>query len=1144
MPPELSAETGSPEQWQSLEQWLDSPQFREMMRDEFPEDAGEWLDPVSRRRFLTLMGASIALAGGVGCNRSLKPASARHAVPYVEQPAEILPGIPLYFATAMPLAGGVATGLLVKQSEGRPLKVEGNPHHPGSLGATDLFAQASMLGMYDPDRSKVVTEIGATISYEQLQGKLRTALESQIAKRGAGLRILTGAITSPTLIHQIEAIQERLPEAKWVQWEAVSRSQLRAATVAAFGKPVEPVYQFDQADVVLSLGSDFLSGSGVGGVRYARDFMARRKVRMSEKARELNDGIAPEQMNRLYVVESMLTSTGGVADHRLPLKPSEIESFARALAKELKIEGIAEGSALPELARQWLAPLVEDLQSRQGKVLVVAGENLPAAVQQIAFAINHKLGAVGKTVRYTEPLTAAGGDSPVALKKLYDDMQSKSVDILLCLEVNPVFDAPQELNFVQALEKVPTKVHLGLYVDETAIHCNWHVNATHYLETWGDCRAYDGTASVQQPLIAPIYGGHSTLELVTYIAKSVDELVGPIPNAKPILVGDPLEVVRGYWRSRFDSLGGSGDFDLWWQQVVRVGVIPGTQLATLANLPAPAVTGLDQAPETAKASMELNFLPDPTLYDGRFANNGWLQELPKPVTKLTWDNAAILSPATAETLGVRNSFPLEGGEHGRTKADMVQLTLGDRTITAAAFILPGHVDDTITLYLGHGRTRAGQTGTDTGFNAYKLRTLSDFWQARGVDVKKTNETYLLACTQGQYAMESRRPARYATIAQFAKDRDFAQIPPASAAEFKEIRQLTPGTIEDFDRLGLEHPLAHDHGLMSDHHAHHHHDDEHKGEAKKDDHHEHGHGPHDSRLIPLNLYPDYPQQVNGKQAVVSYRRWGMAIDLGACTGCSACVVACQAENNIPVVGKTEVTRGRAMHWIRIDRYFSIPGSETMSDELGARDILGVKRQNAVKLSARIKTSFQPVMCVHCEKAPCEVVCPVAATVHSADGLNDMIYNRCVGTRYCSNNCPYKVRRFNFLQYADYTTDSLKLLNNPEVSVRQRGVMEKCTYCVQRIRNAEIEAEREWQTRPKDPRTGRPIIKDGEVITACQSACPTGAIMFGDINDDTSAVLRWKAEPHNYGLLAELNTMPRTSYLAAIRNPNPKLEAIGS
>jgi len=1142
MPLELNSEADLPEQWQSLEQWLQSPNFHDFIRNEFPDDAAEWLDPVTRRRFLQLMGASIALAGAAGCNPSLKPASARQAVPYVEQPAEILPGVPLYFATAMPLAGGVATGLLVKQVEGRPLKIEGNPHHPGSLGGTDLYAQASILGMYDPDRSKVVTEAGAAISYEQLQSKLRSALESQVPKRGAGLRILTGATTSPTLIHQIQTILERLPEAKWLQWEAISRANLHAATLAAFGKIVEPVYQFDQADVVLSLGSDFLAATGPGGVRYARDFTVRRKVRLSEKAREHHDGVALDEMNRLYVVESMVSCTGAVADHRLPLKPSEIEAFARALANALKIPGIAPGSPLPELAQQWLAPLAEDLRAHSGKVLVIAGEHLPPAVQQIAFVINQNLGAVGKTIRYIEPLTVQGGDSPQALKTLYDEIQAKAIDILLCLEVNPVYDAPQELNFAQALEKVPTRVHLGLYVDETAIHCNWHVNATHYLETWGDCRAYDGTVAIQQPLIAPLTGGHSSLELISYVAKSVEELVGTIPGAKPVFSGDPLEVLRGYWRSQFHSHGGSGDFDLWWQQVVRAGVIPGTQRATLSELPAASTTGLDQASVLAKPSLELQFLPDPTLFDGRFANNGWLQELPKPITKLTWDNAAIISPATAEKYGITNSFPLTGGEHGRTKADMVQLTVGDRSLNVAAFILPGHADDSITLYLGHGRTRAGQTGTDTGFYGYKLRTLSDFWQARDVEIKKLNETYSLACTQGQYAMESRRPARSATIAQFKKDREFAQIPPASAGEYKEIRQLTPGTIEDFDRLGLEHPSAHDHGLMSN--DHHHHGDHHSTEAQKDDHQEHGHGPHDSRLIPLSLYPKYPQQVNGQQAVVSYRRWGMAIDLGACTACSACVVACQAENNIPVVGKTEVTRGRAMHWIRIDRYFSIPGTETMSDELGARDIVAAKRQAAAKQSARIKTNVQPVMCAHCEKAPCEVVCPVAATVHSADGLNDMIYNRCVGTRYCSNNCPYKVRRFNFLQYADYTTESLKLLNNPEVSVRQRGVMEKCTYCVQRIRNAEIEAEREWQTRPKDPRTGRPIIKDGEVITACQAACPTGAIMFGDINDDTSAVLRWKAEPHNYGLLAELNTMPRTSYLAAIRNPNPKLDAFAS
>lgn len=1143
MPPELKADAGQPEQWQTLDQWLDTPQFREMMRDEFPEDAPEWLDPVSRRKFLTLMGASMALAGAVGCNPSLKPAASRHAIPYVEQPAAIVPGVPLFFATAMPLAGGIATGLLVKQSEGRPLKVEGNPNHPGSLGGTDLFAQASVLTMYDPDRSKLVTETGVSTSYERFQNAIRSQIEKQLPKKGAGLRIVTEPTTSPSLIAQMGALLAKLPEAKWIQWDAISRDHLRTATTAAFGKPVQPVYHLKDVDVALSLDGDFLADTFPGGVRYAHDFMARRRVRLGEEAQEHGDGVAPEQMNRLYAVESYLSNTGAVADHRLPLKPSEIEGFARALARELGVAGVAEGPALSDLAKKWLAPLAKDLKKAPGKAVVIAGEQQSPAVQQIALAINQAIGAVGKAVTYTDTLNGPTTHSVDALKQLVADMKAKTVDAVILLNVNPVFDAPVDLGFEEALQSVPHRFHLGLYVDETAIRCNWHVNATSYLESWGDCRAYDGTIAIQQPLIAPIYNGKSALDVVSDLAVAAAELAGAGAEGPAPATGDAMEVVRATMQGVFKATGGSGDFDLWWQQAVRSGVVPGTALKPLTGLQA-ATTGLDTAPAAvASKDYEIQFKADPTLYDGRYANNGWLQEVPKPVTKLTWDNAAIVSPATAEKLKITIAFPLTGGENGRTQTGMVELKIGERKITAAVFILPGHVDDTITLHLGYGRSRAGNTGNDTGFNAYKLRGTDNLWHSGGVEAKKTNESYLLACTQGQYAMESRRPARSATIAQFAADREFAQIPPASAGEFREIRALTPGTVEDFDRLGIEHPYAHDHGLFPHGSPGHDHGHDHgeKAEKKEGEAHEH-HGPHDSRLVPLNLYPDNPQIVNGKQASIGYRRWGLAVDLGACTGCSACVVACVAENNIPVVGKDQVTKGRAMHWIRIDRYFSIPGTETMSDKLGARDILGDKRYNASKQSDQITTTFQPVMCQHCEKAPCEVVCPVAATAHSADGLNDMVYNRCVGTRYCSNNCPYKVRRFNFLQYTDYTTESLKLLNNPEVTVRQRGVMEKCSYCVQRIRNAEIEAEREWETRPKDPRTGRPVIRDGEVVAACQAACPSGAIMFGDINDDSSAVLRWKAERHNYGLIAEQNTMPRTSYLAAIRNPNPELVAV--
>ncbi|MGL6097622.1 MAG: hypothetical protein ACRC7O_17710, partial [Fimbriiglobus sp.] len=816
--------------------------------------------------------------------------------------------------------------------------------------------------------------------------------------------------------------------------------------------------------------------------------------------------------------------------------------------------------ATPKAAESWIKPLAADLKANAGKAVVVAGDEQPAAVHQIAWAINQAIGAIGKTVTFTEPLDGSAADKPAdsfaEFKAVVEDAKAGKVSVLIVVGANPNYDAPADLDFPAAAAKVAeigTLVHLGSHLDETSKAATYHIPAAHYLEVWGDVRAFDGTATVQQPLIAPLYTGKSPIDLFSSLVE------------KP---HDGYEAARETWQKWHAETKQSGEFEAWWQSGVKDGVLAGTTPKAV-EVSAPKTAGLGDAPAAAKlGELEVQFKADPTLYDGRFATNGWLQELPKPITKLTWDNAAIISPATAEKLkstlhnpigGERGpSFGWSGGENGWSEYAVISLTVNGKTLpSVAVFILPGHADDTITLYLGHGRESLGAVPT-TGFNSYTIRTTAGLWIARGAEAKPTGSTYILACPNSHYAMESRRPIRTATVKEFKADPEFAQIPAASAAEYKEIRALTPGTPEEWERLYGKTGPKYPHGHEGHDHGH--------GEKKDGDHghDDHGHGEHkghhDSRMIPLSLYPDYPNQVRrpiakdeaeqkaseaaGRplgvvdQASKSYRRWGMVIDLNACTGCSTCIVACVSENNIAVVGKDQVTRGRAMHWLRIDRYFSIPGDSSMDDKLGGKDVRGNDRYAAIQNPAGIKTHFQPVMCVQCEKAPCEVVCPVNATAHSADGLNDMVYNRCVGTRYCSNNCPYKVRRFNFLQYTDYTTDSLKLLNNPEVTVRTRGVMEKCTYCVQRIRNAEIEAEREWETRPKDA-NGRPKIMDGEVVTACQAACPTGAIVFGDINDADSAVLRGKAEAHGYGLLAELNTMPRTSYLAEVRNPNPDM-----
>jgi len=725
-------------------------------------------------------------------------------------------------------------------------------------------------------------------------------------------------------------------------------------------------------------------------------------------------------------------------------------------------------------------------------------------VHALAHAINANLGNIGKTVTLIEPIEAQPSEQLKDLAGLVGEMNAGKVDLLLIVGSNPVFTAPAELEFGKALDKVGLRVHLGLYQDETAARCHWHINEAHTLESWGDARAYDGTASIMQPGIAPLYDGHSALELFANLAASADQAVQ-----------SGLGVLKEYWKAKALS----SDFDMFWFDAVNKGVVPGTASKAVERAPA-GDWAKGATPIPASTGTEICFRADPTIYDGRFANLGWLQELPKPVSKICWENAALMCPKKAAELKISAWPRWTAGERGRMEIEYVELTINGRKLKVAAWPIPGHADDSITLYTGYGRTAAGRVGNGTGYNAYELRTSDAFWSSGGLDPKKLDETLFVACTQSHHSMESRKPVRITNASTIADmklkvtkgdeksetKRDKARAafalamqPPVAAGDWDLIKKNVPGPHDSTKNGEPANQPKHD----PDHDHDHDHDDGHKHEHK-----------HDPRVVPLTMYPPSNKEGSG-------RRWAMAIDLTACTGCNVCMIACQAENNIPVIGKFEVSRGREMHWIRVDRY----QSGTPDD---AEDIT---------------TYFQPVPCQQCEKAPCEVVCPVGATVHSTDGLNDMVYNRCVGTRYCSNNCPYKVRRFNFLTYADFVTQSLKLGRNPEVTVRSRGVMEKCTYCVQRIRSAEIVAEREWSTRPKDA-FDRPQIRDGEIVTACQAACPSQAIVFGDLSDATSAVNRWKAEPTNYGLLAELNTMPRTSYLATIRNPNPDMPSKGA
>ena len=1012
--------------WRSLEELADDETLRRFIEHEFAARAGEWPDAYSRRAFLTLMASSLALAGLSGC--SVRPAPPSNLVPYARPAAEVVPGKPLFYATTMTL-GGDAVGLLVESHMGRPTKIEGNPDHPASLGATSPLHQASVLELYDPDRSQTVTYLGRERTWDEAAAAMRQATERARDKQGRGLAILSETIVSPTLLDQLARLLDDLPEARWYTHNAIDDEAARSAAQQAFGRAVAPRYDFTQADVVVSLDADFLT-AGPGHLRYAHDFIDRRRVRQSTA------DAAQAEMNRLYVVETVVSCTGAKADHRLPLLASEMERFARTLAARLEATN---GQDAPSFAAhdRWIGAVADDLSAHRGRSLVVAGLRQPAVVHLLAHAMNERLENVGKTVRYVDTVAVGQQGANKSLSALTKAMDHGEVECLLVLGGNPAVTAAVDLDFKAALDRVPLRIHLGLYQDETARLCHWHLPQTHYLEAWSDARTFDGTASLVQPLVEPLYQGRSAHEVVALFAQGRE-----VPGR---------QIVREYWRRKWDQPSETPEFERRWKTALHDGLIAGTaaEAATVSLVdgwqrPLEASSAGDASPTSPTGDLELVLLSDPTIYDGRFANNGWLQELPKPISQLAWGNAAIISPATAERLGLKRGSYAHGGEHGGYQMAVVELRLASRKVAGPVWIMPGVADGAVAVYLGHGRRQAGRVGGNAdntvGFDAYALRTLGQPWFAAGLTLAPTGQTELVACTQQHHSMEGRDPVRAATLEEFRRKPDFV------AEETAHERREKTG--------GVEEPVTF---------------------------------------------------LNGADFEQPKHRWGMSIDLTSCVGCNACIVACQAENNIPIVGKQQVAAGREMHWLRVDRYVS--GTADSPEAF----------------------HFQPLPCMHCENAPCEYVCPVEATVHSSEGLNDMVYNRCVGTRFCSNNCPYKVRRFNFLAYADFKTESLRLQYNPDVTVRSRGVMEKCTYCVQRIRHAQIDADSE----------GRSLV-DGEIITACQAACPTQAIVFGDMNDSASAVSKLKSSPLHYGLLEDLNTIPRTTYLAELRNPNPQLE----
>jgi Fe-S-cluster-containing dehydrogenase component len=949
-------------------------------REAFLRALTERTDAVSRRRFLELMGASLALAGAAA---ACAPPH-EQIVPYVRQPQQIETDKPLFFASAH-VVSGFANGVLVESHLGRPTKIEGNPRHPASLGATDAFGQASVLTLYEPTRAQSVTYRGQISTWSQFQRQLRATIATLSSAGGQGIRFLSETSTSPTLASQIGQLARTLPQAQWHWWEPVNRDNAMAGAQLAFGQPVETRYHLDAADVVVSLDADVFAWEP-GRLRYMHDFAMRRR---------------PEQgpISRVYAVESTPSLLGTAADHRLPLPSGAIQQFTFSLAGALGAEaGVGPVGAPAGVPPGWFEGLVADLQAHRGTSLIMPGEFQAPAVHALAHTLNAALNNVGTTIDYSDPVALHSDNQVASLSQLVNDMQAGQVSMLVVLGGNPVYTAPADIPFADALQRVATTIHLGLFEDETSAACQWHIPELHSLETWSDARAYDGTATLLQPVIAPLYNeAHSIHEV---LATFSDQPASPAHD-----------IVKGFWQSQQSS----DDFGTFWRQTLSDGVV-----ANSASSPknVSVRSGWSSSVNLSSASgnsLEVSFRPDASLYDGRFVTNGWLLELPRPLTKLSWDNAALISPATATQLGVATK-------------DVVELRYGGRTLRAPVWVLSGQADRAVTLMLGYGQQRGAGAGTGVGFNAYAIRVSSAPWFDGGLDVARTGDTYQLVSTQGHYSMEG-HPL---------------------------VLSVSP---EQLQAAGTGHAV---------------------GQQQPDE----------------SLYPAYPYPDN---------KWGMVIDLNGCVGCNACITACQAENNIPVVGKDEVSRNRIMLWLRLDTYYD-----------GA--------------DANPRMLNQLVPCMQCENAPCELVCPVGATVHSTEGLNDMVYNRCVGTRYCSNNCPYKVRHFNFFQFSDYDTPTLKLLHNPDVTVRSRGVMEKCSYCIQRITEARKQAEKD----------NRPI-QDGEVVTACQAACPTNSIIFGNLNDASSQVARQRSLPRNYTLLADLNTRPRTTYLAMVPNPNPAMGA---
>ena len=952
--------------WRSQAELEDDPAFLARLGREFPgldrllldRSAAEGPD---RRQVLRLMGASLAL-GLAGCDPG-QPKG--RIIPAVVAPPGILPGAENAYATASVL-DGYATGVLVRHQSGRPMRVDGNPAHPASLGAADPIAQAQILSLYDPERAHGISRQRQPAGWSEFMASLAARRADMAGRRGAGLRILTGTVTSPTRAARLTALAAKYPEFRWHQWQPVSRDAVRQGALLAYGRPVATLYRLDQAELILVIDSDLLS-SAPGHLRHARDFAGRRNP-------------AEGPMSRLYAIESTPTLTGIAADQRFIAGPRDLAAIMAALAAGI-LHDADPGSDRPP----WLGPLIADLKAHAGRALIHVGPHQPAEYHALAHAMNEALGGRGRTFRLVAPVEVAPIDQAASLRELIADMAAGRVQDLVILDENPAFAAPPGLGFVEALQRVPFSVSLGQEMDETAHAVAWHLPEAHPFEAWSDARSDDGTATILQPQAMPLFGGHGALEFLALLAGEQ--------------AADGLALVRATWREHLD--------DPAWHQALAGGLIERSEAPTV-DVPLRAEAGRTPIPTPGPGPIALLVRPDPHLWDGRFANNGWLQELPRPLTKLTWDNPLLIAPALARSLGVANG-------------DKVAITAGATRLTLPVWVQPGQAADCVTAFMGFGRRHIGGVGLNAGFDVTPLTGA-----AGPLSIVKVDGTYPLATTEHHNALDASPEGivRHGTLDQFAAGEAIAGTPAPQRS----------------------------------------------------------------------LYGPPPASADVA--------WGMAIDLNRCIGCNACVTACQAENNVPVVGKDQILREREMHWLRIDRYYA--------GDAGDPEIL-----------------LQPMLCMHCEEAPCEVVCPVGATLHDAEGLNVMVYNRCVGTRFCSNNCPYKVRRFNYYAFARDEVRGIQA-RNQEVSVRARGVMEKCSFCIQRIAAARIAADE----------TGDPIA-DGVVVTACQAACPTQAISFGNLRDPEARVARRQASPLAYRLLDELNTRPRVSYEARVRNPNPAI-----